>query len=127
MNMTSIEESLESLSPEQYKSGLWLRNFILSAHPAISEGKKYGIPFLLFHERPMAYFFIKGKNLEISFLDGKKINELGINNLEERGRKYVGSWKINGMADVLSEKLKDIVHAAIFLQEEWQHKKKGNG
>lgn len=104
MNLEEIIEKRGQHSAEELRIA---RNLVLSAHPAIYETVKYGLPFF-YLKKPLAYLDAqKGKPL-LAFMNGTKFGAL-TNELDFTGRVRVGHFSLID----LNEKRYEIMCALI--------------
>lgn len=108
MNLESIIEKRGQHCAEELRL---TRNLIISAHPAISEATKYGLPFFSLN-RIMAYLDVqKGKPL-VAFMNGTKFGELSAE-LDFTKRTRVGHFSLVDLNEKKYEVLCALIDAAV--------------
>lgn len=119
-NQEYILNQPEHIQPLYHK----LRTIILSCADSIEEKMRYGIPFFDYYGW-FCYLspYKKDKGVYIAFLRGFELsNEQGI--LEAGDRKMVKTITYTSIKDINEEVLLEIIHEALWLNEQHFKKKK---
>ena len=106
---------LNKVEPEK-SCLLFLREYILAAHPSMSEHWKYGLPFYYFKNKPFCYLWTHKKHKQpyIGFVDGTELNHPDL--IQEK-RAKMKILLINAVTDIPLKKLETIFSMALQLRE----------
>ena len=118
MKYHSIDDYIDSQTPEHQAIFQLLRDLVLDSAPYIQEGISWNVPF--FHYRGGICYFSKFNKVPyIAFVKGFALSdEAGL--LEAKDRKQVKSLSIHSLADLQSKKtyLQETLQGALLWNEQ---------